>query len=299
MAIFNLGSLNVDYFYRLQRLPAPGETLSTIDRAQGLGGKGANMSMAAARAGARVSHIGAVGADGAWIVQRLAEDGVDTTYITQVAVPTGHAIVMVAADGENAILVMAGANHALCETQIEQALLTAQRGDTLLMQNETTLQRQAAGLARDCGMRVAYAAAPFEAEAVQVLLPFLDILILNAVEAAQLQEATGQKISQLPIRQVIVTQGHKGALLFDNGQKTRQSFSALSVQAVDTTGAGDTVAGYILAACDRGETIEHAMAWAMCAGALMVMRRGTADVIPRLAEVAAVESAQGPLRPAS
>ena len=81
MAIFNLGSINIDNAYRVPHLPGPGETLSAISHSQGLGGKGANMSVAIARGAGRVAHIGAVGSDGAWTVERLMEYGVDTRSI--------------------------------------------------------------------------------------------------------------------------------------------------------------------------------------------------------------------------
>ena len=82
MAIWNLGSINADYVYSVPHIPAPGETLAATDRQVFLGGKGANMSVAAARAAATINHIGAVGFDGAWMLERLLESGVDTRYIT-------------------------------------------------------------------------------------------------------------------------------------------------------------------------------------------------------------------------
>lgn len=109
MAIWNLGSINADLVYTVPHIPAPGETLSSTNRATYMGGKGANMSVAIARAGSRVNHIGALGPDGGWAVQRLLEYGVDTRHIAQVETATGHAIIMVDAHGENAILCMRAA----------------------------------------------------------------------------------------------------------------------------------------------------------------------------------------------
>src|SRR6056300_828591 len=110
MAIYNLGSINADYVYRVASLVQPGETIAAQSLDIGLGGKGANMSVAAARGAARVVHIGCVGADGAWARDRLTEYGVDTRFIVD-GTRTGHAIICVAEDGENAITLFTGANH--------------------------------------------------------------------------------------------------------------------------------------------------------------------------------------------
>ena len=109
MAIFNLGSINADLSYSVDALPEPGETISAHSVSRGLGGKGTNMSVAAARAAAHVVHIGAVGRDGDWAIERLTEYGVDTRHITYGSA-TGHAIIMVDRLGENAIVIHSGAN---------------------------------------------------------------------------------------------------------------------------------------------------------------------------------------------
>ena len=190
MTLFCLGSINLDHFYEVPHLPAPGETILAESHSTGLGGKGANQSVAAAQAGARVVHIGAVGPDGAWAVSRLKALGVDTTHISEVTAPTAHAIINVDPKGENAIVVFPGANMQQSLTQLKTALLSAKRGDMLLLQNETNLAFEAATLARSLGLKVLYAAAPFNAAATAALLPLTDILILNAVEMKQLSEAT-------------------------------------------------------------------------------------------------------------
>ena len=115
MTVFNLGSINADLFYRVPHLPGPGETLASTDHSRGLGGKGANMSVAIARAAARAVHIGAVGSDGRWAVERLLEYGVDTRHIARLGAATGHAIIMVDAEGENAIVLFQGANRAIAD----------------------------------------------------------------------------------------------------------------------------------------------------------------------------------------
>ncbi len=285
MTIFNLGSINADLVYRVPHLPTPGETLACSEMSRGLGGKGANMSVACARAGSHIAHIGAVGADGVWAVERLMEYGVDTRAITQVSEPTGHAIIAVDDDGENSILIFPGANQQISSAQIETALAGAVETDTFLFQNETNAQRLAAECASAAGMRVAYAAAPFDATAVEEVLPLLDLLILNEVEAQQLQDATGMAADSLPVRDVVVTLGGDGCRWFNTDTGQSHHIPALPVTPIDTTGAGDTFTGYLVAGLDQGMPMAQALGLAAKAGALMVTRLGTADVIPDLAEV--------------
>lgn len=283
MAIWNLGSINADFFYAVPHLPRPGETLAARGFTRGLGGKGANLSVAAARAAARVHHIGAVGADGRWAVERLLEYGVDTRFISQAAVPTGHAIITTDSAGENQIVIFGGANREISVQAVQAALSGAAAGDWFVCQNETNAQTDAAALARRLGQKVAYVAAPFDAAAVDALRPVLDLLILNAVEAEQLAAATGVEAGALGIADVIVTMGADGCVWHNSG--AAQRFAAHPVQAVDSTGAGDTFAGYALACLDRGQTMPQAIRTAMTAAAIMVTRHGTADAIPDLKDV--------------
>jgi len=173
MTIYNLGSINADLIYSVPHLPGPGETLAATGFKSFLGGKGCNMSVAAARAGAHVAHIGAIGPDGQWAKQRLTEYGVDTRFVDDIETATGQAIIAVAEDGENNIILYPGANRVLTETQIGAALSGAEAGDWFVTQNETNMQANAAKMARELGLKVAYAAAPFEAAAVEDVLQYL------------------------------------------------------------------------------------------------------------------------------
>ena len=285
MTVFNLGSINADLFYRVPHLLAPGETLASTKHSRGLGGKGANMSVAIARAAARAVHIGAVGSDGRWAVERLLEYGVDTRSIVELDTVTGHAVIMVDDQGENAILIHPGANRALTETHIASALGAASEEDFFLFQNETSGQVEGATLASAKGMRVVYAAAPFDAKAVEAVLPMLDILVVNAVEAQQLTDELGVALADLPVRDVIVTLGADGCRWINTDEGTEQTFPAIPVIAVDTTGAGDTFTGFLVAALDRGLPMEQAILLGQQAGAIMVTRHGTADVIPDLKDI--------------
>lgn len=283
--IWNLGSINVDHFYGVGHLPKAGETVTARTYAQGLGGKGANMSVAAARGGARVAHIGAIGRDSGWIRNRLLEYGVEVSHVTPVEAPTGQAVVCVEEAGENAIVVLPGANHELTEDMIGAALSNGRTGDILLMQNETNGQEVAARLAKTLGLRVAYAAAPFDASAVQAVLPDTDLLVLNEVEAAQLEAAVGVPLHELSVPDIVVTLGARGCKWFGAGEKQPLTLPAYAAEVVDTTGAGDTFTGFLVAALDRGEDMRAALDLALRAASLMVARQGTADVIPDLKEI--------------
>lgn len=290
MSILCIGSINIDHVYRVGRHPAPGETLSDKGHAVHLGGKGANMSLAAAAAGARLRHVGAVGAEGTWCRDRLAVAGVDVSAVVEVDGATGHAIIMVDDAGENIILIHAGANRALTEAQIEGAIASASPGDWVLLQNETNLVPFAARAARAAGLKVAYAAAPFDAEAAREVLPHVDLLAVNEVEAAQLADALGTTAETLPVPAVLVTMGAEGAHLTQAGEIFE--VSAFPVTPVDTTGAGDTFLGYALAALDAGSAPADALRRAAAASAIQITRPGAADAIPTAAEVDAFLEAQ-------
>ncbi|WP_299152683.1 ribokinase [uncultured Tateyamaria sp.] len=286
MAVWNLGSINIDNIYHVPHFPAPGETLSASAHSQGLGGKGANMSVAIARAAARVSHIGAVGGDGGWTVDRLMEYGVDTRRIDRIAsAATGHANISVDDHGENQIILYPGTNLMISNDAINSALSAAAAGDFLVMQNETNGQKLAAQTARQMGLRVVYAAAPFDADAVSDVLSLTDLLVLNQIEADQLQEAMGKPLDQLGVAHIVVTLGADGCRWLDVQAGSELRVPAIPVEAVDTTGAGDTFTGYLVAGLDRGMPMQQALKLATQAGAIMVTRHGTADVIPDLKDI--------------
>ena len=283
--VWCMGSINVDMFYDVPHIPAPGETLASTNHSVGLGGKGANQSVAAARAGATVNHIGAVGDGAEWIFERLSSFGVNTDHISISKEPTGHAIISVADDGENAIVILAGANGAIEKSEIRSALEEAEPGDILLMQNETNMQEEAALFAKDLGLRTFYSAAPFDSNAVEKVLPMIDTLLLNEIEAEQLQDALQQSLFSLDVPHIVVTLGGDGARWIDTTNHDSFDIPAIKVTPIDTTGAGDTFAGYLAAALSKGVVPRDAMRLANKAAALKVTRKGTADAIPSLSEV--------------
>ncbi|MBU2866714.1 ribokinase [Pacificibacter marinus] len=290
MTIFNLGSVNIDRFYALPHLPQPGETLSASDYSVGLGGKGVNQSVAAARAGAKVHHIGAIGKSDNWVRDRIESYGVDCTYLRALSGNTGHAIIYVDAAAENTIVLDAGTNAQQDSGSIAKAIELAKPDDTLLLQNETNLQAQTAKLALDKGLRVIYSAAPFSIEAVKQVLPHVSILVMNEVEAEQLCREMGLTLDKIPVPQVLVTLGAKGAMWRSNETGEVNEVAAPKVTAIDTTAAGDTFAGYFASGLDLCLSIRNAMEWATQAAALKVTRHGTADAIPTAAEVSTVQS---------
>ncbi len=285
MAILNLGSINIDHVYSVATLALPGETITAGSLQTGLGGKGANQSIAAARAGATVRHIGAIGSDADWTLASLNAAGVDTKLVAQVDVPTGHAMITVDAAGENSIVLFKGANHAITKAQIDTALQTARTGDWLLLQNETNLSAYAAQQARHGGLKVAYCAAPFDPEAVREMLPYTDLLSVNEIEARQIRQSLPDKAKELDRVTWLTTLGADGAA-YDSAEKSVK-VAAYRVEPVDTTGAGDTFLGYALAGVDTGMPVEAALKRASAAAAIQVTRKGAATAIPKLSEVMA------------
>ncbi len=281
MTVWNLGSINIDHIYLVPHIPAPGETLAAKGYSAALGGKGANQSVAAARAGARVLHVGAVGPEGGAAVEAMAGYGVDVRHVSRETTATGHAIICVDDAGENAITIFPGANRALGSAHVA-ALGAAAPGDRLLMQNETSAQAQAAALAHARGVQVIYSAAPFDPASVRAVVDHVGLLAVNEGEARALVAAMGS----LPPVEMIVTLGARGAEWRAPGREPLVQ-PAFRVQPVDTTGAGDTFVGWLAAALDLGLPREAALRQAAAAAAIQVTRPGAAPAIPTAFEVEA------------
>ena len=278
--ILNFGSINIDYVYRLQTLPQAGETLSCQGFARYLGGKGINQSIAIARAGGAVKHIGAVGADGAFALAQIADMGLDTNDIRVTDTATGHAVICLDKQGENHIIIHAGANAELTENQINSALDANANANPqwVVIQNETNLTEYIAKSAKQRGLSLAYSAAPFDATACQTILPYLDILAVNETEAAALSHAMKTPITDLKIPTLLITKGAKGAELWQNGACI--SVKGLPVKAIDTVGAGDTFFGSFIARLQNGTPAQEALEYATTAAALQCTRKGAATAIP-------------------
>lgn len=278
MTIFNLGSINIDLIYRVTHFPAPGETMTTLEHERMLGGKGANQSIALARAGADIRHIGATRAEDGWLRAEMRRAGVDISGVQNSDLATGHAIVTVSADGENQIMLYPGANHTIDMARASEALAKAGPADWALLQNETNGAGEFVAAARERGMKIAYSAAPFDAELTASLLPQTDLLVVNEGEAAALSDMLGKPAAEAGIPHLVVTRGGDGAD-YAGVDGTLHS-PAFAVTPVDTTGAGDCFFGFLLAGMAGGKPIETALREASAAAAIQVTRPGAAAAIP-------------------
>jgi ribokinase len=287
--IINFGSINIDHVYRVPHLVKPGETLSSLDLVTGLGGKGANQSVAIARAGVSVAHVGRVFKGDRWAVELLASTGVDTDNIALIEGASGHAIIQVDDQGENAIVLHGGANQSFSIADIESALNHNQQARYLLMQNETNLLAEAFELAQAKGIKIVLNPAPMTDNIKDLPLAKLDTLIVNRGEAealcgaADIDQMTQQMAALAPQTRVVVTLGGDGAMLLANGEVTHMN--SPSVDVVDTTGAGDTFVGYFLAGVAEGMNDHDALQRACLAGSIAVTRQGAITAIPDRSEV--------------
>ncbi len=299
MRIFNLGSVNIDHVYGLDHFVMPGETIACRSFTSFAGGKGFNQTVALARAGASVVHIGAVGEDGKLLLETLEREGVDISAVAMDRhVPTGHAIIQVNPEGQNCIIIAAGANAVPTAGSVDKALETAELGDILLAQNETAAIADAMRIAHEKGMRVALNPAPMNGNVMTLPLELLDILIVNEIEGFELlrlrgrvstlpPEAVLQGLHELfPKTQVVLTLGGEGVMAMDACGRVVK-VAAFQVKAVDTTAAGDTFTGFYLASISRGDAMETALRQASAAAAISVTRHGASPSVPHLTEVEA------------
>lgn len=303
-----LGSLNADLVARVARHPKPGETVLATGSSTGPGGKGANQAVAAARAGAPTSMVGATGddAEGKLLRRTLLAAGADVRRVAvHPDVPTGRALVTVDGSGENSIVVIAGANAALSPEQAESAASELTRGDVLVLQLESPLDTvvRAAQHARERRATVLLNAAP-AAQVPDELLAAVDLLVVNEHE---LRVVSGDKAgtheqsaAALAARHglvVVVTLGAAGALLV-GPQRMMSRCPAPRVSPVDTTAAGDTFVGYLAAGLASGHSLDGSAGRAVAAASLAVTRPGAQTSIPTAAQVTharsgAPESAAG------
>ncbi len=288
-----LGSVNRDLIVHAPRLPLAGETLRGQRFSSCIGGKGANQAVAAARLGAQVALVARVGQreGGAELVAQLAREGVATELIAQPADETpGVALIVVGAeDGENQIVTVAGSNGAMPTEQVASLALTGVRWIVAQQELPPATIACAFERARAAGARTVLNAAPFRAEAVS-LLPLVDLLVVNALEAQALlpgseaePEALAQALLQRGPRSVLLSLGAEGLVWADADGCRRQA--ARKVKAVDTVGAGDTLVGALVTALCEGQPIDQALAFAQAAAALAVSHTGVQDAMPTRAEV--------------
>jgi ribokinase len=282
-----VGSVNTDLVVVAERLPAPGETVSGGRFSRHGGGKGANAAVAAARLGAAVTMVGAVGRDafGDEALALLEREGIDTTGVTRVGAPTGVALIAVDARGENQIAVASGANAEVEADAVERAVRAAGPG-VVLTNHEVPLAARLAAARAALGPVVLNPAPA--AEVPDELLALGPILTPNAGEAAELTgerdpEAAARALAARTRAPAIVTLGARGVLVLDGGAAER--LPAPAVTPVDTTGAGDAFNGALAVALAQGRELRAAAAFAIAAAALSTRAEGAREGMPRRDEV--------------
>ncbi|WP_019585848.1 ribokinase [Deinococcus apachensis] len=291
MTVLVVGSVNADVTVRASRIPAPGETVLGEEARVSPGGKGANQAVAAALAGISVSLCGAVGQDSFREValSGLTHAGVNLSHLHDLGAPTGLALITVSPDGENAITVASGANAHVLPAHLPADL----RGFThLLLQNELPpeVTREAARRAHNAGLTVLHNAAPAR-EPGPELLARTHHLIVNEHELAvflggadgQDVEAQARTLLARGPQAITVTLGSRGSLTVTEENTYR--LPAYPVTPVDTTGAGDTFCGVLVAWLASGQALPEALHAAGVAAALACTRPGAQDAMPNRAEI--------------
>ena len=292
-----VGSCNTDMVINMDRLPLPGETLLGGKFFMNAGGKGANQAVAAARLGGKVNFVAKVGNDpfGIRSIDQYKAEGIGTKHVVvDKEHPSGVALILVDAHGENSIAVASGANAHLLPEDIDQAKGTIEDCDILLMQLETPMEtiEHAAQMAKRAGGKVILNPAPAHSLP-ESLLANLYMLIANETEAEYI---SGTRITDMDsvaraadiichrgVENVVITLGSKGAFIKE--RDTYHQVPALKVKAVDATAAGDTFCGAVCVALAEGRGIIEAVTFANRAAAVTVTRMGAQSSLPYRREV--------------
>jgi ribokinase len=289
MKIINFGSLNIDHVYRVDHIARPGETVASLDYSLFAGGKGANQSIAIARAGGTVLHAGKIGYEGLWMVENMKKDGVDTSNIIVSERPTGHAIIQVDKKGQNSIVIYGGTNKEITTDEIDEILGKSGPDDLVLVQNEISNIAYIIEQAGKSGIQVCINPAPMGAEVFNYPLQYVSMFIINESEGEAL---TGTSVPEMiiehmlrkyPGTRIILTRGARGAMYAD--AQERLSVGAFTVDVVDSTGAGDTFIGYFLTGLQEGKGASECLEMGSRAASISVTRKGAAASIPLRAEL--------------
>ena len=294
MKILNFGSLNIDYVYSVDHFVRGGETLDSSCLELFAGGKGLNQSIAFSRAGAEVFHAGSIGSEGAFLIDTLNTNNVNTEFILNSPLEkTGHAIIQVTKSGENCILLFGGANMTIKKDFVDHCIEKFSIGDFLMLQNEINDIEYIISKAHSKGLTIALNPSPFNEKISALDLSLIDWLILNETEGKELtgkdlpQDILGSLLLRYPNLKIVLTLGADGSIYADSSCNIQQS--AFKANAVDTTAAGDTFTGYFFASLMRGETSANALRIASAASAIAVSRKGASPSIPTYQEVLSSE----------
>jgi ribokinase len=280
------GSANLDFVVRATHIPGPGETVLGRDFKTYPGGKGANQAVACARAGGVKTHMLLALGDDAFAAP--LEDSLNGAQVVMHIVraakqPTGTAFICVSDDAENAITVAPGANDCLQAADLAAHLSSLTGFSHLLMQLETPLSTVLAyaQAARAQGVKVVLNAAPAR-DLPPELLALLDVLIVNEgeLQAITHQTSVADGLAALDVPCVVVTLGSQGCCARIKGQVELIHQAAFAIHPVDTTGAGDTFCGTLVAAFSQGQTITQALRMACAAGAMACLTAGAQSSIP-------------------
>ena len=296
MKLLNIGSLNIDYMYRVEHFASPGETMSCLGYQISAGGKGLNQSIAAARAGAKVCHAGYVGKNGDVLLWALRDAKVDVEHIVRTDDVDGHAVIQVSATGENSILVFGGTNKQLKREYVSEVLSRFDEGDIVLVQNETNLVDFIMETAFERGIRVAFNASPLDAAVPNYPIEKVSFLFVNEIEGkaiAGMNDTMASPVDTLraiskkyPGCEIILTAGKDGAYFCSDEEMIHAvAFHVEADKIKDTTGAGDTFLGYFLAGVMSGLPVGDNLKRACVASGMAIQREGASTGIPGIDEV--------------
>lgn len=294
-----IGSINLDRTIRVKKMPKPGETMHTKEIFSAGGGKGANQAVAARRSGAKTKFIGAVGNDeaGQMMLDLLGQEEIDLSAVATLDnQATGQAYIIVDDQGENSIMIHAGANNDFTPEYVKQHAEIIQESDFLISQFESAMDSTIAAfnIARKAGVKTILNPAPALKEVPKELLEVTDMIIPNETETeiltgititdeASMKQAADQ-LHQLGIEAVIITIGSKGAFYDVDGRGG--IVPAFKVKAVDTTAAGDTFIGAMSSILEKDFlNLEEAIKYGNKASSLTVQRFGAQPSIPYKNEV--------------
>jgi ribokinase len=287
-----LGNATLDVIQRVDRLPAPGETVLALSTARCAGGKGLNQAVAASRTGAPTLLATPIGrdAEATFIVDSLRDEaGLEVNWLICNA-PTDLSAIWVATGGENVIVSSADCARSVTSDQAHNLCSTLAPGDVLLMQGNLSadITRAAVQTAQVRGAKRVLNTAPVAWD-MRPILGLFDIVIANEGEAEQLTAGSPSTAASLHIsgvRTAIITLGARGALIVDDGTETM--IDAPQVTAVDTAGAGDVFVGTFAGLLANGVILSKAVAIAVAAASLSVTRPNTTPSFPSRDEIAAL-----------